>query len=66
MIVKAIVVLSKGMVIAGLTFVKVVRLLTLITPIALKCISMYQNRLVMDYFYFFGSATDSLYLDYLK
>ncbi len=43
MMTKTIVVLSKGLFIAGLTVVKVVLLLTLITPITLKCFSLYDN-----------------------
>ncbi len=48
MMLKTIVVLSKGVFIAGLTVVKVVLLLTLITPIALKCLSLYHNHNQMN------------------
>ncbi len=41
---KAIVVLTKGVIITGLALLKVLLALTLIVPIALKFISMYQNR----------------------
>ncbi len=45
---KVIVVISKTVVITALTLLKVLLIITLITPIALKCLSIYKNRLVVD------------------